>query len=329
MTHAFAPFIRTLGKGPGLSRALTWDEAYAAMQMILSGEVEALQLGAFLCLMRYKKETPTELAAFVQASRDSIDAPASITVDLDWPSYADKHQQLPWFVLSALLLAENGSRVLMHGIAGLPDSSVSTRQVLQHLGIAEQSNWSAVGTSLDESNFAYLGLEHISKPLNDLFALRPLLGLRSPVNSLARALNPLASKNQLQGVFHPTYCEPHRQAGLMLQQTNLAAFKGGGGEIQANPYKALKVFGIRDGAACDETWDAALPTRAYRWRDEEPDPKRVAALWDGTFESEAAQAAVCETAAIALKLTGKAKTQQDARQQSRAMWTARRKNHFI
>ena len=203
MTHAFAPIIRTLGKGPGLSRDLTWDEAYAAMQMILAGDVEQLQLGAFLCLMRYKKETPTELAAFVQAARDSIDAPADINVDVDWPSYADKHRQLPWFVLSALLLADNGLRVFMHGIAGLPDSSVSTRQVLQHLGIAEQNNWSDVGKALDESNFAYLGLEHISKPLNDLFALRPLLGLRSPVNSLARALNPLDQRIKCRACFTP------------------------------------------------------------------------------------------------------------------------------
>lgn len=328
MSHAFAPFIRTLGKGPGLSRDLTWDEAYAAMQMILAGEVEQLQLGAFLCLMRYKKETPTELAAFVQAARDSLEAPAEIAVDLDWPSYADNHQQLPWFVLSALLLADNGLRVFMHGIAGLPDSCVSTRQVLQHLGIAEQSNWSEVDKALDDSHFAHLGLEHISKPLNDLFALRPLLGLRSPVNSLARALNPLACKNQLQGVFHPTYCEPHRQAALLLKQANLAVFKGGGGEVQVNPYKAIKVLGINNSITHDETWNASLPSGTYRWRDEEQDPQRIAALWNGSLESEAAQAAVCDTAAIALKLTGKAATQEDARRLSREMWASRQKGRF-
>lgn len=328
MSHPFASIIRALGKGPGLSRDLTWEEAHGAMRMVLAGELEQLQLGAFLCLMRYKKETPTELAAFVQASRDSLDTPAGISADLDWPSYADKHRQLPWFVLSALLLADNGLRVFMHGIAGQPDSSVSTRQVLQHLGIAEQGNWANVGKALDESNFAYLGLEHISKPLNDLFALRPLLGLRSPVNSLARALNPLAAENQLQGVFHPTYCEPHRQAALLLKQANLAVFKGGGGEVQANPYKAIKVFGIHNGVACDETWNVSLPSGTHRWRDEEQDPQRIAALWNGTLEAEAAQAAVCDTAAIALKLTGKAKTPEDARRLSRKMWASRRKSRF-
>ena len=327
-THAFAPIIRILGKGPGASRDLDWDEAYDAMKMILAGDVEQLQLGAFLCLMRYKKETPIELAAFVQAARDSIKSPDDITIDLDWPSYADRHRQLPWFLLAALLLAENGTRVFMHGIEGESEGLMPTRQALNHLGVAEKTNWDAVRKSLDDSNFAYLGLECFSKPLNNLFALRPLLGLRSPVNSLARELNPLNADTQLQGVFHPTYCDPHRQAGLLLKQPNLAVFKGGGGEIQANPYKPIKVSGIQGGISFDETWNATLPAPAYRWRDEELDPARISALWQGRLDFEPAQIAITETVAIALKLMGKARNQSEARNQSKAMWDARDKNRF-
>lgn len=328
MDHAFAPIIRALGKGPGASRDLEWAEAYSAMMMILKGEVEQLQLGAFLCLMRYKKETPTELAAFVQAIRDHADAPSTIMVDLDWPSYADRHRQLPWFILAALLLSENGVRVFMHGIEGYSDGLMPTRQVLEHLGIIEQKDWEGVRSALDENNFAYLGLESISKSLNDLFGLRPLLGLRSPVNSLSRALNPLLAKHQLQGVFHPTYCEPHRHAGLILKQPNLAVFKGGGGEVQANPYKPIKTCCIRNGQAFDETWDATLSGPGYRWRDEELAPARISALWKGELEFEPAETAICETVAIALKLIGKAETQEDARAQSKFMWDSRDKARF-
>ncbi|HCA27760.1 MAG TPA: glycosyl transferase, partial [Betaproteobacteria bacterium] len=52
--HPFAPIIRTLGKGKSGSRALTQEEAHAAMQMILADQVEPMQLGAFLMLMRVK-----------------------------------------------------------------------------------------------------------------------------------------------------------------------------------------------------------------------------------------------------------------------------------
>lgn len=329
MDHAFAPIIRILGKGPGASRDLEWDEAYSAMKMILAGEVEQLQLGAFLCLMRYKKETPTELAAFVQAVRDAIDAPAAINVDLDWPSYADKHQQLPWFILAALLLAENGTRVFMHGIKGLEgEGLMPTRTVLKHLGVSEHTSWDAVEKSLDDTNFAYMGLEHFSQPLNGLFGLRPLLGLRSPVNSLARELNPLEADTQMQGVFHPTYGDPHRLAGLLLKQPNLAVFKGGGGEIQANPYKPIKIYGIQNGESFDEEWKATLSSPVYRWRDEERDPARISALWKGELDFEPAQTAIRDTVAIALKLMGKADTQGDARAQADSLWAGRNKSRF-
>ena len=105
MTPSFTPYIQALGKGQRGARDLTLAEAAQAMRMILDGRVQAEQLGAFLMLMRVKEETPDELAGFVRAARDSVAAPADFPpVDLDWASYAGKRRQLPWFVLSALLL---------------------------------------------------------------------------------------------------------------------------------------------------------------------------------------------------------------------------------
>ena len=48
MEHPFAQFVRIIGKGPKLSRPLTEDEMLEAARMILAGDVEPLQLGAFL-----------------------------------------------------------------------------------------------------------------------------------------------------------------------------------------------------------------------------------------------------------------------------------------
>ena len=59
--HPFAEFVKILGKGKRGSRPLTQDEAYRAMAMILADQVEPIQLGAFLMLMRIKEETAEEL----------------------------------------------------------------------------------------------------------------------------------------------------------------------------------------------------------------------------------------------------------------------------
>ena len=103
--HPFADFLRTIGRGATLGRPLDEAEAEQAMGMILDGAVEPVQLGAFLLVLRYRTETPAELAGFVRAARARIAERAASTVDLDWPSYADRHKQLPYFVLAALLLA--------------------------------------------------------------------------------------------------------------------------------------------------------------------------------------------------------------------------------
>ena len=117
--HAFAPYVRALGKGKRGSRSLSQDEARDAMSMILHQQVEPEQLGAFLMLLRIKEETPAELAGFVEAVRHfhsySAAQVSGIEVDIDWSSYAGKKRHLPWFLLSALTLADHGVKVFMHG----------------------------------------------------------------------------------------------------------------------------------------------------------------------------------------------------------------------
>ena len=104
--HPFAQYVRILGKGKSGSRSLTLEEARSAMTMLLNGEVEDVQLGAFLMLLRVKEESPEELAGFVHAVRDSLSLPW-LSVDLDWASYAGKRRQQAWYLLAALALAKS------------------------------------------------------------------------------------------------------------------------------------------------------------------------------------------------------------------------------
>src|ERR687894_1035662 len=90
--HPFAAYVRTLGRGPGRSRALTREEAREALRMVLRGEADPHQVGAFLMLLRYRGEDPDEVAGLVEAAREAADAgpaaPAGAApVDLDWPSH--------------------------------------------------------------------------------------------------------------------------------------------------------------------------------------------------------------------------------------------------
>jgi anthranilate phosphoribosyltransferase len=325
-SHPFAEVIRTIGRGETLSRPLTESEAESAMTMILAGQVEPVQLGAFLLLLRYRKETPPELAGFVRATRQRLRQMPAAEVDLDWPSYADRHKQLPYFVLSALLLAVNGVRVAMHGIDGVGDAT--TPKVLRALGLEPAVDTRAAESQLRERLLTYLPLRLICPEMQKLFDLRPILGVRSPANSLCRELNPAAAPYQLQGVFHPTYLPSHSETARLLGQPHAAIFKGGGGEIQRNPDKSCRVATVENGTIGEEIWEAMPSTERHPWREEPADPRRVAVLWRGELAAPSPEAAVIGTAAIALKLLGRAATQAEAADTARRLWQDRPRQAF-
>ena len=189
--HPFAPFVRILGRGKSLTRSLTEAEAEEAMAMILNGDALPEQIGAFLMLLRLKEESPEEIAGFVRAARQRMKIPADAPrVDLDWSSYAGKRRQLPWFLIAALTLAGSGYRVFMHGGEGHTEGRVYTSTALAALGLAVSKDLAAAAAALAEHRFAYATLESMSPELGDMMGLRPILGLRSPVHTFARMLNP-------------------------------------------------------------------------------------------------------------------------------------------
>jgi anthranilate phosphoribosyltransferase len=320
-SRAFAGFLRTIGRGATLGRPLDEAEAEQAMAMILDGAIEPVQLGAFLLVLRYRTETPAELAGFVRAARARIADGNAISVDLDWPSYADRHKQLPYFVLAAMLLAASGVRVLMHGIEG--EGAATTPAALGALGIPACGSASEAADRLNRFGFAYLPLGVLCPELDALFHLRPLLGLRSPANSLARELNPFRAPHQIQGVFHPTYLPLHRETAERLGQPHAVIFKGGGGEAQRNPDKPCRAATVDNGASGEVVWPALAKGELHPWRKEPLEPARLVALWRGEWQAPGPVAAVVGTTAIALKLLGRAADGEDAHSQAERLWQER------
>jgi anthranilate phosphoribosyltransferase len=325
--HPFAGFVRILGKGRKGSRGLTQDEAKTAFSMILNDEVSPEQLGAFLMLMRVKEETPEEVAGAVLAVKESLSIPESVpNVDLDWSSYAGKKRQLPWFILSTLTLAEKGITVFMHGASGHTNGRVYTKNVLNNLGLEPCTSIEHASKELEKRRFAYLDIENLSPKLHHIIELRPLLGLRSPVHTIARMVNPFNSPYVMQGIFHPGYQPTHQEAAIILNQPHLAVIKGDGGEIERNPDVECLVQSVHNGEMSDETWPAMFKRRHVK--DEEMNPQRLGQLWRGEIEDEYASAAVIGTLAITLKMMGNADNQQDAETMAAEMWNSRAKDKY-
>jgi len=324
--HPFAQYVRILGKGKKGSRALTEEEAYDAMSMIMAGKVEDVQLGAFLMLLRVKEESPEELLGFVKAVRETIKPPQPIAVDLDWSSYAGKRRHYPWYLFSIFLLAQNGNRVFVHGASGHTIDRIYTEDVLRDLGLGIAGNWDDCATQLDQQGFTYFPLEHLCPKLHRIIELRNIMGLRSPVHTLSRLLNPCDAPAVIQGIFHPGYRPVHQLAAQALGYPQVDVIKGEAGEIERNPDVACLVQSVRHGELSDITWPPMFSQRHVKESD--LDLSDFVAVWQGKQEHEYGEAAVIGTTAIALVLLGKAASEADAESMARDLW-AERNRSFI
>ena len=324
--HPFAQFVRILGKGKKGSRALTEDEAYQAMQMIMRGEVLDVQLGAFLMLLRVKEESAEELLGFVRAVRESMQPPSGIQVDLDWSSYAGKRRHLPWYLFAIFLLAAKGHRILVHGASGHTIDRIYTEDVLQDLGIPIANDWTECAAQLDAQSFAYFPLRTLCPNLHRIIELRNIMGLRSPVHTLSRLLNPANAPCVIQGIFHPGYRPVHQVAAQALGYARVDVIKGEAGEIERNPDIDCLVQSVRNGELVDETWPALFSKRHVK--EESLDLQNFIAVWRGDMPHEYGEGAVIGTLAIALKLLGDADSQAAAHDMARAMWETRDRSRF-
>lgn len=340
--HPFAPYVRILGKGKRGSRSLSRPEAHHAMSMILRDEVESVQLGAFLMLLRVKEETPDELAGFVDAVREHAEAPAGLSADIDWSSYAGKRRHAPWFLFSMLLLAQHGVRVFVHGAEGHTPERLYLTEVMAAFGLAPACSWAEVAQQLDQDKLSYLPLATVAPRLAEMIDLRPILGLRSPVHSLSRLINPLSAPLVMQGIFHPPYAGLHQEAGLLLGYSRIAVIRGEGGEIERNPDNALKVFRARrqqadsltggmperatESVIEDDTWPALFERRHVK--PETLDATQMLAVWQGRHDDSYGEAAVVSTAALALYESGQATNHDQAMALAKELWSQRDRGRF-
>jgi anthranilate phosphoribosyltransferase len=320
--HKFAPFVRALGKGPNLSRPLTRDEARTAMSMIFAGEVDPVQLGAFLCLLRVKTETPEEVAGMAEACKATYTvAPDALQAHVDWASWAGKSRQLPLYLLAALALGHSGVRVFMHGAEDHTQGRLYTSHAMAALGLSPSRNQEEAVQSLDRLGFAYMNLACLSPPMQRIMDLKPLLGLRSPLHTVGRIANPSGAPFVMAAVTHPPYLALHQQASHLLGQPGMATFKGDGGEAERRPEKTCDVHYLDHDIMAAEEWPALVS--GIRPHQEELDLTTLPGLWSSDQISPPALAAITGTIAIALRYSGRAASVEQAIIMADQVWNNR------
>lgn len=325
-----AKHIATIAVGMGHSRPLTMAEAKEAFSIILDGEADPVQVGALLSVMHFRGETAAELAGFVQAARNHIGVgdQGSSAVDLDWPAYVSpKSRRMPWFLQAALLLAQSGHRILLHGNDGGGDSKGTLVSAARAIGIPVCESPAAATAALAEQRIAYLPVAALSTQVNGLLSLYSLLETRSPINSLMPLLNPMNAPASMLGVVRPAYRELHRDAGALLGSRDLTILGMSRDAAEATPFRSSTLLRLVDGTA-EELFLPALPepktypltgmTSLEYWR----------GVWTGAVRDERATTIITTTAAIALLTMqqGDHESLEECQAKARELWEGRKKD---
>jgi len=257
--------------------------------MVLRGEVDPHQLGAFLMLLRFRGEDADEIAGMVDAARYAIGAhEVGQLADLDWPSYgAGRTRGAPWFLLSALALAHAGVRVLMHGSNA------------HSAGISVETALAALPDHAKVERFTYRPLELISYELKGLLGLRALFGLRSPVNTVLRLLNPGNASAGVDGVFHPHYIDVHLGVAERTGRERLLVLKGGGGEVERVPLKPTSAW-LWDQAAGRSEVALSGQSGLMPLTPREDTARLLADVWNGALAPPTVIATIIATIELAL-----------------------------
>ena len=194
---AFKPYLAKVATGARLSA----DEARAAFDDMLSGEVTPSQMGAFLMALRVRGETVEEITGAVTAMRAKmlrVNAPEG-AIDIVGTG-GDGHGSYNVSTVSALIVAGCGVPVAKHGNRAASSRSGAS-DVLTALGVKIGISADAVAACVREAHVGFMMAQTHHAAMRHVGATRVELGTRTIFNILGPLSNPAGVKRQLLGVF--------------------------------------------------------------------------------------------------------------------------------
>ncbi|MGC9403178.1 glycosyl transferase family protein [Vibrio genomosp. F10] len=251
--------IRTVGRGERGRKPLTLDQAYRVMDEYLDGQIGDDQMAMLLMLIRVQNETKQEIAGFVKAFQSRV---PNVGADIDWPCYAGKRKTAgkPWHILAARILADNGYKVLVHGYTDHATDREHAQDYLVELGITVAQDAAHAKALIESESICYLPLEHYAPQAKIMLDWRKRYGLRTPINTVVRALNPGGGKIGIRGSFHPGFQQLHAEIEHEVDEPNhsVISFKGQSGESEYNPKVSQNVWLSTPKGVESYYWEADL-----------------------------------------------------------------------
>lgn len=201
---------------------LTYDEAYAVMNEIMSGETSPTQNAAFLAALSTKStkaETIDEIAGCAAAMRDhatKVDTGMDIVEIVG--TGGDGSQSFNISTTAALVAAAGGVKVAKHGNRAASSRS-GTADCLEALGVNLDQSPAQCVELLKEAGMCFFFAQKYHTSMKYVGPIRKELGFRTVFNILGPLTNPASPKTQLLGVYDEYLVAPLAQVLISLGVT--------------------------------------------------------------------------------------------------------------
>lgn len=198
---------------------LTYDEAYAVMSEIMSGQTSATQNAAFLAALSTKSakaETTDEIAGCAAAMREHA---TKVETDMELfdivGTGGDGAHSFNISTTAALVAASGGMKVAKHGNRAA-SSKCGTADCLEALGVNIQQEPADCVRLLDEVGMCFFFAQKYHTSMKYVGAIRKELGFRTVFNILGPLTNPGSPRLQLLGVYDEYLVQPLAQVLINL-----------------------------------------------------------------------------------------------------------------
>ena len=257
---AIASYIKEIGRGKEGARSLSEAQAHDLMSQVLDGRVTDLEIGAFALAMRIKGESIAELAGFLRATHERCIPIRIARPTIVLPSYNGARKLPNLTPLLALLLAQEGAQVMVHG--PMHDAGrVSTAEIFHDLGLPFASDATEIDNAWARREPVFMATTDLCPPLARLLEVRRVVGLRNSGHTIAKVLRPFAADSagaalRVVSYTHPEYAT---MLGGFLAHTagDAVLLRGTEGEPVADPRRAPRLDVFIGGQAKPELSRAA------------------------------------------------------------------------
>ena len=198
---------------------LTYDEAYAVMNEIMSGETSPTQNAAFLSALSTKSaraETTDEIAGCAAAMREhATQVETGMDIFEIVGTGGDNAGSFNISTTSALVAAAGGMKVAKHGNRAA-SSKCGTADCLEALGVNIQQDPEKCIELLEKAGMCFFFAQKYHTSMKYVGAIRKELGFRTVFNILGPLTNPGKPTMQLLGVYDEYLVQPLAQVLISL-----------------------------------------------------------------------------------------------------------------